>query len=889
MDAFPPAVHRTIFVADVEGFGARRRTNPVQVAIREGLYRVLREAFDAAGIRWEDCYREDRGDGVLVLIFPGVPKHLVAARLPDQLSAALRRHNRGCTEVVRIRLRVAVHAGEVHHDTHGVVGTAINLAFRLLDAAAVKSALAASPGVIALIASEWFFEEVIRHDPASNPATYQRVWVAVKETHTTAWIRLPDQPSPENEVVMTGERRSLPVELTSFVGRTAEVAEIKRLLSESRLVTLTGPGGVGKTRIALRVAAELRNSYPDGVYLVELSGLRDPQLLTYTLAAAMGLPGQTARPAIDVLADYLKTKRVLLVLDTCEHIIDPCATLVDVLLRTTTAVDVLITSRQPLDSTGERILSIRPMPVPQGGEPFGRYDALTLFADRAAVVLPEFAVTEENWAVVAAVCRRLDGIPLAIELAVVRLRVFSLDQMVSLLDDRFRLLTRNRRTAPHRQQTLRTAIDWSYELCTPEEQLLWARLAVFPADFDVPAARQICANGKLAARQILEHLADLVDKSVVVRVETSVGTRYRLLDTIREYGRERMATLGEEVELRRQHCEFYSAMAQRFDAEWLGSAQVAWTQLLNAERPNLRMAMDFCFSEPGEAMAGLTMATTLWGYWLCSARLSEGRYWFDRGLGLLPEPTPIRARALWLTGWFAIAQGEHPAGEPLFAESRAIAEQIGDDSAVAYAIQYLGGLAMFQGDSARSLVLYEDALTRLRTLGDRPGLVIITFQLGLCLVLNGHLDRALAACDESLLINGDNDERWCRGWALYIKGLAFWLVGDYSDSVEMIMASLRMKHELGDIQGIAHCLDVLGWGAAQQARHERAAWLLGAAQPLWQKIGVPLFGAELLQNYHRAAEKQAQEVLGQDTYAAIFHAGTKLTVDQSVKLATEDE
>nr|WP_052478425.1 AAA family ATPase [Kibdelosporangium sp. MJ126-NF4]CEL18238.1 possible protein kinase/ transcriptional regulator, LuxR family [Kibdelosporangium sp. MJ126-NF4]CTQ90531.1 possible protein kinase/ transcriptional regulator, LuxR family [Kibdelosporangium sp. MJ126-NF4] len=898
MDAFSPAVHRTIFVVDVEGFGARRRINPDQVAIREGLYRVLREAFVAAGMRWDDCYREDRGDGVLVLISPEVPKQVVAARLPGQLSAALRRHNRACAEVVRIRLRVAVHAGEVHFDEHGVVGTAINMTFRLLEAAALRSALAASPGVVALIASEWFFEEVVRHDPASVPAAYRRAWVAVKETHTTAWVRLPDQPTPPNranEVALTcdydGRIGDLPAELTSFVGRAAEVAEIKRLLSRSRLVTLTGPGGVGKTRIALRVAADLRNSYADGVYLVELSGLRDPELLTDTVATALGLPGQTARPAIEILADYLKNRRVLLVLDTCEHIIDPCAALANVLLRGTTDVDVLITSRQPLDSAGEHVISIRPMRVPpDDDEPFGRaYDAVTLFADRAVVVQPDFAVTEDNWPVVAAVCRRLDGIPLAIELAVVRLRVFSAEQMVPLLDDRFRLLTRNLRTAPERQQTLRTAIDWSHELCAPEERLLWARLSVFAGDFDLSAAQQICASGELPADQLLVHLANLVDKSIVIRVETNVGTRYRLLDTIREYGRERMVALGEEPELRRRHRELYLAMARRFDEEWLGSGQVAWIRRLNAERPNLRMAMEFCLGEPGAAMVGLTMATTLWGYWLCSARLSEGRHWFDRGLRLLPEPTPTRARALWLTGWFAIAQGDHPAGEPLFEESRAIAIQTGDDSALAYAIQYLGGVYMFRGEAARSLVMYEDALARLRVLEDRPGLVIITFQLGMCLFLNGHPTRALAACDESLRLNGDNDERWCRGWALYIKGLVFWMLSEYRTSAEMISACLRMKHELGDIQGIAHCLEVLGWGAAQEVRHQRAAWLMGAAHPLWQKIGLPLFGMEILRDHHNTAERRAQEALGRDSYAEIFQAGTKLVVDQAVNLALGDE
>jgi predicted ATPase len=689
-----------------------------------------------------------------------------------------------------------------------------------------------------------------------------------------------------------GDRRDyIPVELTSFIGREAEVAAVKRLLSQTRLVTLTGPGGVGKTRIALRAAAELQDGYADGVCLVELSALQESGLLAHTVVAALGLPEQTARPAIDVLTDYLKDKRLLLVLDTCEHIIDACAMFVDVLRQGAPELHVLATSRQPLNSAGEHALAIAPMPVPEeDDEPFGRtYDAMVLFADRAAAVVPEFDVTEANWAAVAAMCRRLDGIPLAIELAVARLRALSPEQMVSLLDDRFRLLTNGPRTTLPRHQTLRTAIGWSHELCTPEERLLWARLSVFAGDFDLAAVQQICGSDELAAEGILNHLISLVDKSILTRVETGLGTRYRLLDTIREYGREWLVTLGEEREFRERHRDFYFGMADQFDAEWVGSAQVSWVHRLNAERPNLRVALEFCFAEPDEAMVGLSMATTLWGYWLCSSRLSEGRYWFDRGLRLLPEPTPARARALWLTGWFAIIQGEHSLGEPLFEEARAIAEQIGDDSALAYAIQYLGAISMFQGDAKRGLVLYEDAVARIRKLDDRSGLVIILFQLGMCFILNGDIDRALAASDESLRMNGDNDERWCRAYAVYNKAICFWVRGEYGKSAELASASLRMKHQLGDLQGMAHCLEVLSWVAAQEDRHQRTALLMGVAHVLWKKIGLPLFGVEILQGYHDAAEQHARQALGQDGYTEIFRAGTELTVDQAVKRATGDE
>jgi predicted ATPase/tetratricopeptide (TPR) repeat protein len=688
-----------------------------------------------------------------------------------------------------------------------------------------------------------------------------------------------------------GRRGDLPVDLTSFVGREVEVGAVKRLLTQTRLVTLTGPGGVGKTRVALRVAAEIQETFADGVCLVELSALQDCRLLGHTVAAALGLPEQTARPAIDVLVEHLSDKRLLLILDTCEHIIDACAMLVDVLRQGAAELRVLVTSRQPLNSSGEHTLSITPLPVPESDdEPFGgAYDAVVLFAERAAAVVPGFAVTEDNWAAVAAVCRRLDGIPLAIELAVVRLRALSLEQMVSLLDDRFRLLTSGTRSALPRHQTLRTAIGWSHELCTPEERLLWARLSVFAGDFDLDAVQQICASDDLAVEGIVCHLISLVDKSIVIRVEGAAEARYRLLDTIREYGREWLVTLGEEREFRGRHRDFYLAMAEQFDAEWVSSAQVPWIRRLSQERPNLRVALEFCLAEQGSAQAGLTMATTLWGYWLCSARLSEGRYWIDRGLHLVPDPIPLRARALWLTGWFAIIQGEHMAGEPLFTESRAIAEQIGDDSALAYAIQYLGNTYLFRGEVEEGLALYEDALARLRKLEDRPGVVILLFELGFFYILAGDVDRGIAACDESLQLNGANTERWCRGYAQYSKSIGYWVRNEYRRSAELTSASLRMKHELGDLQGIAHCLEVLAWVAAKEGDYQRTAWLLGAAHVLWQQIGLPLFGMEILRDYHNAAEQRARQELGQDRYAEIFQTGTTLTLDQAVDRAIEDK
>src|SRR5580692_1784863 len=309
---------------------------------------------------------------------------------------------------------------------------------------------------------------------------------------------------------------TLPPQTTGFVGRQAEVAQVTVALVESRLVTVVGTGGVGKTRIAVRVAAQTTGRYPDGVHLVELSAVRDPLLLASTVAASLGLPAEDARPQLAAVLDYLRARALLLILDTCEHLVDACATLAAEVLRAAPAVTLLATSRQPLDVRGASTFRLRPLPVPSVGDEASDSDAVALFAQRAAAVIDGFAITRENRADVIGVCRALDGIPLAIELATVRLRALPLDQMTSRLDDRFHVLTGGKRAGLPRHQTLRAAIEWSHGLCTPTEQVVWARLSVFAGAFDLAAAAAVCADDELSRAQVAESLIGLARKSVLV-------------------------------------------------------------------------------------------------------------------------------------------------------------------------------------------------------------------------------------------------------------------------------------------------------------------------------------------------------------------------------------
>jgi non-specific serine/threonine protein kinase len=426
---------------------------------------------------------------------------------------------------------------------------------------------------------------------------------------------------------------NLPVDMTSFVGRRHEVAEVKRLLTASRLVTLTGVGGVGKTRLALRVANEVQRAFPDGVWLVELAALGDPGLVAQTVASALDIRDLSTRRPVTVLTDHLADTQLLLVLDNCEHLLDACAAVADALLRACPGLRILTTSRQALSIAGEHIFTVPPLSVPDANVPspaeaLAHYEAVTLLIERAAAIAPGFSVTQENHVAVARLCAQLDGIPLAIELAAARLRSLSVDQVAERLESRYRLLTGGSRAAPPRHQTLRALIDWSYELCSEQEKRLWARMSVFAGGFDLMAAESICAGEELNADAILEVVDHLVAKSVLFSEMQDGRVRYRLLETIRQYGRERLTESGQEAGLRLRHRDFYLRLAQQSVSEWCGPGQEAWLARLRIEHDNLRAALDFCMTDPAETQAGLDLASALRFHWIAAASsVRDGAGW----------------------------------------------------------------------------------------------------------------------------------------------------------------------------------------------------------------------------------------------------------------------
>jgi predicted ATPase/DNA-binding SARP family transcriptional activator len=693
----------------------------------------------------------------------------------------------------------------------------------------------------------------------------------------------------------SGEAGNLPVEVTSFVGREQEINAVKQAVSGARLVTLTGVGGVGKTRLAVRVAADLRPAFPHGVWLVELAGLQDPTLIAHTFAATLRIHDQTGREPLAVLADYLRDRQALVVLDNCEHLLDTCAPLVEALLHAAAGLRILATSRQTLATAGEHVVSVPSLPVPDVDQPlppeaYRRSAAMALFAERAAASIPEgFAVTPQNQGQVVRICHRLDGIPLAIELAAVRLRTLSPHQLLSRLDDRFRLLSRGRRSALARQQTLRATIDWSFELCTPKEQTLWARLSVFAGSFDLSAAEAVCAGDGIAPEDIIDLVDGLVDKSVLAREEHPSGLRFRLLETIRQYGRDQLRGLNQDATLRRQHRDWYLHLAEQGETDWFGPHQLEWSTRLQLEHANLRAALDYCLTTPGESQPGLRLAAALYFYWVACGGLPEGRHWLDQALKLDVEPTRQRAKALWVCGRIANVQGDTAASVTLLQQCQTLARHLGDDTALACATHMLGAATLFRDNPAYAAELLEEALARYRDRDEVNSMVVMAqLQLSIANTFQGNTDKATALSQTARAICATHGEQWTLSYALYTLAFAEWASGEAELATEHAEECLRIKRIFHDILGIGMAVDLLAWIATDQGESERAAVLLGAAQTTWHAVGVPWFGSQNWRTPHEESQAWARHILGDQTFEAAFRRGTELTLNQTITLALGD-
>ncbi|MFI7027986.1 ATP-binding protein [Microbispora rosea] len=684
-----------------------------------------------------------------------------------------------------------------------------------------------------------------------------------------------------------GEQDGLPAEVTSFVGRRHEVAELKRLLGTSHVVTLIGMGGVGKTRLALRAAEEVRRTFPGGVRLVELGALEDPGLLAQAVAEALSVNEHSTRPPLDVLVERLRGRQALIVLDNCEHVLAECAVLVDTLVRALPDLRVLATSRQALGIAGEQILELAPLSTPTpGGDsavPLAESDAVRLFAERAASVVPGFEVTEENEEVVAEICRRLDGLPLAIEMAAVRLRALSVRQVLERLDDRFRLLTGGSRAALPRQRTLRALFEWSYELCTEQERLLWQRVSVFAGRLDLEAAEQVCAGDGIAREDVLELVAGLVDKSVLLRRESDGMVRYCLLDTVRQFGRELLAASGEEATLHRRHRDYYRKITSRAWAELFSAAQQSWVERLQPDHVNLRKALDWSLREPGEAETGLAMTAELLYHW-SGYHLSEGAGWFDRSLAAATEPGEVRAHALWAGAWISLLRGDCATTLARLEEAASIAERLGLRVTLGY-IAFLSGMAAVSvGDLESGMRRYEEAEAAHRAVGNPMGLALALNRLALA---NAFLGRPAARdlAEECVALCDLYGEGWHRAYALLALAIDAWNRGDTRTACQINNESLRYNTAMGDQIGMGMNLEAHAWFAAGEQKYERAARLLGVARTCWQAVGARLAEFRYMIRCHDECEAATSEALGERAFQTEFSRGAALTREEALVCA----
>ncbi|MFR9730142.1 ATP-binding protein [Saccharopolyspora sp. MS10] len=695
----------------------------------------------------------------------------------------------------------------------------------------------------------------------------------------------------ETANAMPGFRSRLPLETTSFVGRRRELAEARRLMYSGRLLTLTGPAGVGKSRLALRLARRLRRAFPDGVVFVGLGDVQDAALLPQAVSAALGGRPGPGNPAEDVFA-RIRDQRMLIVLDDCDRVLGAVSRLAHRLLTERSEVHLLVTSRQVLGVAGEVVLPVAPLSLPDaGGRPEPEYgdvfaDAVSLFTDRAAAVSPGFTLDESNRGVVTRICRRLDGMPLAIELAAAQLRGSSPEQLLDRLDDRFALLTSGEQ--PSRDEALEESIGWSFGLCAPPEQLLWSRASCFAGEWDLAAAQEVCADAELAPEQVAESLDALVAKSVVVREhhEQRDLTYYRMFDSIREYGLARLRDAGLEEELRARHGRYFHRLADRYHDEVCGPRQLEWVHHMIHLHPNLRAVLERDLAE-GRVELVVATAAELWSFWFSGNALREGYRWLLSGLEALPDPTPVRADGLSSAAFVALHLEEIEAAGTMLAEALAIAGRHDDRGLTARVEGTAGMEAMLRGRMDEAAERLERAATGHKAVGDLFGYLSAMILLA-CLGFYCHDRRGAEAAAESLRLCETFGATWTKCYALWVVALHRWREGDHREAALLIQQAIRLQRLARDMAGLGVYLEVLSWCAAAVDQPLRATRLMGASSALRKANGGEMGESVYFDDYDAVAMAWAGRVLGERQQRGAYEEGAGWELAEMVAYALEE-
>ncbi|QUQ68717.1 ATP-binding protein [Kutzneria sp. CA-103260] len=681
----------------------------------------------------------------------------------------------------------------------------------------------------------------------------------------------------------------LPGSATNFVSRRRELAAARKLLSTSRLVTMTGVSGIGKSRLALRLAMDVRPAFPDGVWLVELAGCDNAELLAETVAADLDVDHRGGSPVVHTLSAFLADKRILLVLDHCDGLPAACTTLIRALLAAAPRLHVLVTSRNALRLGGERVFPVPPLTVPHldrlpPATGLNHYGAVRLFAARATAAQPGFVVDESNWADVAWICRRVDGIPLAVELAAAQLRAMPLRRLVDLLDAHFRERTKAvELAAPHRLRP-QPVIDWVFDLCSPAERQVWKRLSVFTGSCDLAAAEAVCGGEDVRVDEVAGIVTSLLDKGIVHRRQdgtTDEGIRYQLLAPMRQYGLEHRSRPTRRPDPRVRHRDHYLSLVTVAGTDWFSSRQALWSDRLRKERDNLRTAIASCLTERGKSAPALRITSTLLHFWLVTGELHEGRYWLDRAIAADPSPTAERANALSARAILTTLMGDAPQARSSLTEAEELARRLNDRRSQAYTQLGLSMLTTHRGDLAGAVILAEKALAGFRDTDDLAGAHAALSQLAVDAALLGD-STAVGRAEEGLVLCITRQAARAMPHALWVAAFAAWRRDELRRATALAQSALRLLRPGNDRLAVALTLKLLAWTAIGQNQHTKAARLLGASSSRWLPAELAVVQSQHYAAFDHRCENGSRQSLGDHQFATVYHQGAQLGIDQAI-------
>ena len=842
-----------IFAADVAGYTRLMAADAgATVAALEAARALFRAQIAAQGGRVVDM----AGDSVLAL-FESAAGAVDAALAVQK---ALEDASRSTVAERRLRVRIGVHLGDVIEKPDGTIyGHGVNVAARLQAKAL--------PGGLCM--SETLYESV--KDKLGGAAQFAgRQRFKNIDEPIAIWQIVPEGATASPPYEVEAPSHNLPLQLTSFIGREGELAEAARLLARSRLLTLVGVGGIGKSRLSLELAAQVLPQFADGAWLVELATLRDARLVPQAVASVLGVKEAAGRPVSEALLQHVKDRQLLLILDNCEHLLQGCAELARALLQSARAAKLVASSREPLRLAGETTYAVPALP---------QSEAERLFVERARAARPDFRVNR-NTPALASVCRRLDGIPLAIELAAARVRTLPMEAIAERLDDRFRLLTSGDRTALPRQQTLRALIDWSYELLSEDERAVFRHLAVFAGGWTIEAAEAVCASGNVDKRAVLDHLSELVDKSLVVM--DADRARYRLLDTVRHYALERLEESGAADETRTRHLQQYVALAERARPALTGPKQGEWLARLDLERENLLAAHAWCERAPGGAELGLQLVYLLRPYWLSRGLLGLGKRLSVDALERKGAQARdfARCRGLFVVGQFCNFRGEYDEAQRYLEESLAIARELGDKRRVVVALQPLGIAYLGRGDLATARRHLEEALVSAAELNEPRELAAACNHLGQLERVERDLDRAEALYQRMLELSRELGDRETTAIGLLDLAMVAISRGQADEARRMLRDVLAIIDETGSKPSGQSLLEVCAGLAALRQQWIESARFYGVAQAQAAQTGIQRDPGDAA--FLEPLILTAQRSLGAELFAAAAGAGRLLGYDAAI-------